>query len=135
MKFGDTKNSAPFPSMVVVFKLVRIHRFSIAEARKFELRDKHNSGGSEVGNFFISQPISKRLPKTVRKIYIYEEVPNMDVVNHLGVGFCQVFWGGHTVLLICSFEFSHRHMTISTYTLTFNNIQKCHPQYFTIQPK
>jgi hypothetical protein len=61
---------------------------------KVELRSKQTTGGSEMGHLLLSHPISKSFTK-YGKEDVFEVVPHIEVLNHLGVGFCQTLWGGH----------------------------------------
>jgi hypothetical protein len=42
----------------------------------------------------IFHPIPKPFTKNGKKD-VLEIVPTIEVVNHLGIGFCQALWGGH----------------------------------------
>jgi hypothetical protein len=44
--------------------------------------------------FLLSHPIPKTFTK-YGKEDVFEVVPHIEVLNHLGVGFCQELWGGH----------------------------------------
>jgi len=47
-----------------------------------------------MGHLLLSHPIPKSFTKNGKKD-VFEIVPHVEVVNHLGIGFCQALWGGH----------------------------------------
>ena len=71
--------------------LVLIYRFSIVRLGKVELRSKQTKGGSEMSHLLLSHPIPKAFTKCGKED-VFEIVPHIEVVNHLGVGFCREFW-------------------------------------------
>jgi hypothetical protein len=71
--------------------------------------------------FLLSNPIPKPITNNGKKD-VFEVVPNIEVLNHLGVGFCQELWSGHIYLLISSHKLLHCYMAISTNPSALNNI-------------
>lgn len=65
------------------------------------MKNEHRSnvllGNSELGHLLLSQPIPKPLTK-YGKEDVLEVVPHIEMLNHLGIGFCKVLWGGPVYL-------------------------------------
>ena len=72
---------------------VLIHRFSIAGVEKVQLWSKQRVVQKWV-TFLFSHPIPKPFTK-YGKEDVLEVVPYIEVVNHLGVGYCQASESGH----------------------------------------
>jgi len=51
-----------------------------------------------MGHLLHSHPIPKPFTKNSKED-VFEVVPYIETVNHLGIDFCQEFWGGHVNLV------------------------------------
>ena len=47
-----------------------------------------------MGHLLLSHPIPKPITKYCKED-VFKVVPHIEVVNHLGIGFCQQLRGGH----------------------------------------
>jgi len=50
-----------------------------------------------MGHLLLSHPIPKSFTKNGKED-VFEVVPHIEVINHLGVGFCQALGGGNIYL-------------------------------------
>ena len=80
----------------------------------------------KIGSFLVADVcriLIVSIPKTLPKygnVDVFKELPNIEVVTHFGIVFCQKVWSGHIYFWICSRQvkpggIQHAHLFFSRF--------------------